>query len=74
MELGAEVNVRCRSPQVGAEVTYAEHRLPVERLSFWLEIAKVSWKVVNRNQLTLNAFQLHIECMFLITRSTSDDE
>ena len=28
MELGAEINIRCRSPQVGAEVTRAEHRLP----------------------------------------------
>ena len=27
MELSAEVNIRCRSPQVGAEVTRAEHRL-----------------------------------------------
>ena len=27
IELGAEVNIGCRSPQVGAEVTRAEHRL-----------------------------------------------
>ena len=26
IELGAEVNIRCRSPQVGAEVIRAEHR------------------------------------------------
>ena len=31
MELGAEVNIRWRSPQVGAEVTRAEHRLPQVR-------------------------------------------
>ena len=28
IELDAEVNVRCRSPQVAAEVTRAEHRFP----------------------------------------------
>ena len=26
IKLGAEVNIRCRSPQLGAEVTRAEHR------------------------------------------------
>ena len=28
IKLGAEVSIRCRSPQIGAEVTHAEHRLP----------------------------------------------
>ena len=28
IEVGAEVNIRCRSPQVGAELTRAQHRLP----------------------------------------------
>jgi len=28
MELGAEINITCRSPQIGAEVIRAEHRLP----------------------------------------------
>ena len=28
MELVADVTISCRSPQVGAEVTCAEHRLP----------------------------------------------
>ena len=27
IKLGAEVSIKCRSPQIGAEVTHAEHRL-----------------------------------------------
>ena len=35
MEIGAEVNIRFRIPQVGAEITRAEHRLP---LSHWIQM------------------------------------
>ena len=46
MEIGAEVNIRCRSPKVPnlfrAEVTRAEHRLPHQ---IWLE--SIRWTFLN---------------------------
>ena len=55
IELGAEVNTGCRSQQVGAEVTRAEHRLPRTK-SFWFEeFVFKPW-----NQYSLQRDQLRI--------------
>ena len=51
----AEVNICCRSPQVGAEVTRAEHRLPRTK-SFWFEeFVFKPW-----NQHSLNRDQIRV--------------
>ena len=38
MEIGAEVNIRFRIPRVGAELTRAEHRLPLVIGFKWISI------------------------------------
>ena len=48
MELSVEINIKFRSPQVGAEVTRAEHRLPSEMFE-----RHVSW---DQNLCNLSAY------------------
>jgi len=52
MELGAEVNIRCRSPQFDAEVTRAEHRLPHLNIKI---IAFCNTKLI-RHQVSILSF------------------